>query len=224
VDEALTRYQAALSRTAKAAQFAGFTLSESTPQARQPSGRGRGLRVTPPPGPGLGAVTPHAEAAVVVGAASPRTRAEIAPRRDANLPSPNAEGATSPLSTLGPCLMEGAPRAQAAPRFATPRKHRATSASPRCVLHGYGGRIQQFAARRLGCLSWRPLNATGPRCAGHEARLAHPRCVRHFGSQAPGSSPTATRSPTMTGNSGYPSLSRAGRGDADLNAPAHRRA
>ena len=174
VDEALTRYQAVLSRTAKAAQFAGITLLESTPQARPPSGRG--LRVTTPaPGPGLGSVAPRTEAAVVAVAASPRKRpemAEMAPRRYANLPSPNAEGAP------GPWPMEAAPRAQAAPRFATPRKHRAASASPRCVRHGDGGRVQQFAARRLGCLSWRPLNATGPLSVCRATERASPSALR----------------------------------------------
>ena len=154
------------------------TLLESTPQARPPSGRG--LRVTTPaPGPGLGSVAPRTEAAVVAVAASPRKRpprryAEVTPRRDANLPSPNAEAAPGPWPT------EAAPRGQAAPRFATPRKHRAASASPRCVRHGDGGRVQPFAARRLGCLSWRPLNATGPLSVCRATGRASPSALRAF--------------------------------------------
>ena len=73
--------------------------------------------------------------------------------------------------------------------------------------------------------SARPPYAASTQREVDEALSRYQAALTRTAKAASGSSLTAAQRPSMTDSSqGYPaSLSRAGRGDADLNAPAHRR-
>ena len=152
----------------------------------------------------------------------------------------------STLLALG--AHEGAmapPPARAVAAAAEPRGSRRPGGQRRpvrpCLPGGGGGAA--YGGAGVGCCSGldptqfsseaearavsnaRPPYAASTQREVDEALSRYQAALTRTAKAASGSSLTAAQRPSMTDSSqGYPaSLSRAGRGDADLNAPAHRR-